>query len=271
MKKSFYNFAVLFCALALFSGCEYEEKPYVEKPLSEIYNSAYGRMMAKLYEDAADEFDEVERQYPYSSWAAKAQLLSAYCAYKDQKFSRAIATLDVFIVLHPSSPYIEYAYYLRGMAYYTDILPVFRDREAADLALQAFHDVVRRFPNTEYAYDASLKIDFILEHLASQEMFIAKNYLKEREYIAAIRRFGGIVTTYPKSALIPEVLYRIVECQISLGLFKSAKKTLAVLGYNFAHSSWYKLGYKLFESVRPSMLSSEEKNQGKVSQDITRL
>ncbi len=258
MIKKVCHVVMLFCVGSIFSACEYEEKPYVEKPLSEIYTSAYGHMMNESYEDAADEFDEVERQYPYSSWAAKAQLLSAYCAYKDQKFSRAISTLDIFIVFHPSSPYIEYAYYLRGMAYYTDILPVFRDREAADLALQAFHEVVRRFPNTEYAYDASLKIDFVLEHLASQEMFIAKNYLKEKEYVAAIRRFGGIVTTYPKSTLIPEVLFRIVECQISLGLFKSAKRTLAVLGYNFPQSLWYDLGYKLFASVKPSMISPKK-------------
>lgn len=234
-------------AAALLTACSTTDKPYVEKPLNDLYSKALHEMKEQDYLDAADSFDEVERQYPYSSWAAKAQLMSAYCAFKAQKFERAIATLDIFITLHPSSPSIAYAYYLRALCYYTNILPVFRDRENADLGLQAFEEVIRRFPNTDYAEDARFKSDFLREHLASQEILVGRQYLQSKSYVAALKQFSDLIEHYPRSILLPEALYRIIECQIALGFGKQAHKTLRVLQHNFPKDAWYTRGRALIK------------------------
>lgn len=218
-------------------GCSSTDT-YQDQPLEVIYKSAESLMSREQYEKAADRFDEVERQYPYDAKAAIAQLMSAFCAFKAQKFERAISTLDVFISLHPASPFIQYAYYLRALCYYTDIFPVLRDKENAELALHAFDEVIKRFPETDYAQDAQFKIDFIKEHIACQEISIAKHYLKGKKYVAALDRLSVLVRDYPKSILIPEALYRIVECQIALGLCESAHKTAAMLSYNFPEEMW---------------------------------
>ena len=233
--------------IALLSACTNQDNLYVEQPLKEIYSKANDAMTKENYEKAADLFDEVERQYPYSECASKAQLLSAYCAFKAQKFERAIASLDTFISLHPASPSIGYAYYLRALCYYTNLYPVLRDNENAYLASQALQEVIRRFPMTDYAQDARMKKDFISEHLASQDMSIAKNYLKERYYLAALKHFGDMVDKWPCSCLQPEVLYRIVECQYALGLQTGAQKTLRMLSHNFPKTEW--------ESMAKALLS----------------
>ena len=227
-------------ALVLF-GCGPSEKPYTERPLNDLYRKAFAELTENDFEMAADSFDEVERQHPYSAWAAKAQLMSAYSAFKAQKFERAIATLDVFIALHPSSPEIDYAYYLRALCYYTDIGPVARDRENADFASQAFDEVIRRFPNSEYAQDAQFKKDFANEHLASQDMLISMHYLKDKEYLSALKHFCEMTQAYPCSILMPEVLYRIIECQVALGLFDGAQKSLCMIRHNFPQNPWYHL------------------------------
>ena len=240
---------------AILSGCASQDAPYVERPLKEIYLQANRAMTQESYEKAADLFDEVERQYPYSEHAGKSQLLSSYCAFKAQKFERAIATLDTFISLHPASPSIGYAYYLRGLCYYTNIYSVLRDNENAYLALQALDEVMRRFPMTDYAQDAKMKKDFISEHIASQDMCIAKFYLKECQYIAALKRFGDMVRKWPCSCLQPEVLYRIVECQYALGLWTGAQKTLSMLAHNFPKSEWVQMA----KTVLNSSLKKAEK------------
>ena len=234
--------------MVMLSACTSQDPLYVERPLKEIYSKANDAMTKENYEKAADLFDEVERQYPYSDSASKAQLLSAYCAFKGQKFERAIASLDTFISLHPASPSIGYAYYLRALCYYTNLYPVLRDNENACLASQALQEVIQRFPLTEYAQDARMKKDFISEHLASQDMSIAKNYLKERYYIAALKHFGSMVEKWPCSCLQPEVLYRIVECQYALGLWTGAQKTVLMLSHNFPKSEWESMAKTLLNT-----------------------
>lgn len=240
MKKFF---AITILSFLLY-GCS-SQKAYIDRPLKDLYKEGMTHMKNSSFEEAADSFDEVERQHPYSLWAAKAQILSAYCAFKAQKFPRAVATLDVFISLHPSSRYIGYAYYLRALSYYTDLCTPHRDRENADLALQAFKDVLRRFPDTDYAHDARLKIDFLNEHLATQDMIIGRYYLENRDYIAAFTHLGEFVKTYPKSALMPEALYRLLECHKALGLLSLGHKTFALLNYNFPNSKWRALSKDL--------------------------
>lgn len=227
-------------------GCSSTEIAYNERPFEEIYKSATSLLDKESYEKAANEFDEIERQHPYATCAPKAQLMSAYCAFKAQKFERAISTLDIFISLHPSSQFIAYAYYLRAFCYYTQMVSAHRDKENAELALQAFDEVARRFSSTDYAQEAKLKIDFLKEHLASQEIYIGKNYLQEKQYIAALKRLTNLVKDYPTSILMPEALYRTIECQVALDLSLGAKKTLVMLQHNFPKDRWTVKACELF-------------------------
>ncbi|WP_236864533.1 outer membrane protein assembly factor BamD [Candidatus Hydrogenosomobacter endosymbioticus] len=238
------------CCVAI-AGCSQKEKPYVEKPIRDLYDEALNFYKNGKYVDAADAFDEVERQYPSSSWAARAQILSAYSLYKAQKFDRAISTIDTFITLHPASPFICYAYYLRGFCYYTDIQAALFDRESAEAALNSFEELMRRFPASEYAYDAKFKCNFLREHLATQEMVAGRFYMNKKSYVGALKTFASFVEQHPQSCYVPEALYRIVECKIALGLSESARHTASFLGHNFPKSEWYRLCYEKIQKFAP--------------------
>src|SRR5690606_26138947 len=164
-------------AVALLAGslaaCASDDKPeYVERPVDDLYNAAMNSLMAGNYTEAAEQFDEVERQHPYSIWATKAQLLAAYSHYEADNYDDAIIGLDRFIQLHPSHKDAPYAYYLRALTYYEQITDVGRDQRMTQLALNALDEVVRRYPNTEYARDARLKLDLARDHLAGKEMSV---------------------------------------------------------------------------------------------------
>jgi outer membrane protein assembly factor BamD len=187
----------------------------------------------------------VDRQYPYAAWAAKAQLMAAYAAYKKENFERAIGVLDTFISLHPYHPHVNYAYYLRALCYYDQIAAVTKDPKTAQLALDALIQVVTRFPDTLYGTDAKFKRDYVVNHLAGQEMSIGRFYLYQKDYLSAFLRFQNVVKQEVLSPQTPEALHRLVECALSLGLVEEAKRTAAVLGQNFPESEWYRKTYAL--------------------------
>jgi len=226
------------CVGLVLSGCGSHNPTYVEKPVKVLYATAMKLLAEKSYEKAADTFDELDRQHPYSDCAIKAQLFSGFCAFKAEKFARAILTLDVFIDLHPGSEFIAYAYYLRALSYYTDMLGLTKDKETAQLALEAFKEILRRFPKTEYAHDARIKQEFICEHLASHDMLVAKQHLLDKRYVAAWVRFSALIADWPRSVLMPEVLYRMIECHVALGMVGSCDKTYAMLKHNFPKNVW---------------------------------
>ncbi len=232
------RFLSMLIGMTFLSGCGQNGPTYVEKPPKTLYATAMKLMKAKAYEKAADAFDELDRQHPYSDCASKAQLLSGVCAFQAKQFSRAIATLDVFINLHPMSPSIDYAYYLRAMAYYKGILDLKRDGETAQLAMEAFKEVIARFPNTSYAKDARIRQGFVADYLTSRDMVLAKQYLTERRYVAAWISFAALAEAWPQTILMPEVLYRLVECQVALGMAAAVDKTLLVMQCKFPKNSW---------------------------------
>ncbi|WP_006292348.1 outer membrane protein assembly factor BamD [Holospora undulata] len=238
----------LWLFLMVFSGCRDSERIYQQKPLSTLYKKAVNELKKEDFKEASLNFDEIERQYPYSSWAPHSQLMSAYCSFKAQEFSKSIATLETFLALHPASPSAKYAHYLRALCYYTDMLSPERDSENALLALQGFQEICQRFPYSDYARDAEVKIDFIQEHLACQEMLIIKDYMKRKEFISAFQRLSFLVGSYPKSALIPEALYRLVECHIVLGFPGLTYKTFTLLKYNFPKDHWASMAKELLAS-----------------------
>lgn len=235
------------CGLSLMlAACSSNEAPeYVERPVSDLYNGAQDLLDAKEYQQAAEAFDEVERQHPYSVWATKATLMSAYAYYQDNEYDDAISALDRFISLHPANPDVPYAYYLKALSYYEQISDVGRDQQMTQHAMDALDDVIRRFPDSKYARDAKLKKDLTVDHLAGKEMDVGRYYQDRDQYLAAINRFKSVIENYQTTTHVPEALARLTECYLSLGLEGEAKRTAAVLGHNFPGSEYYSESYSL--------------------------
>jgi len=245
--------ALCLSLLALLPACSSSDKDapaQVEKPVDELYNSAQAALKDKRYEEATTLFEEVERQHPYSQWATKSQLMAAYSAYQGDNYDDAILALDRFIELHPGSEDIDYAYYLKALAYYEQISDVARDQGITKQALEAFNTLVQRFPDSKYARDAKLKMDLTNDHLAGKQMEIGRYYLNRGEVNAAINRFRTVVKEYETTTHTPEALHRLVECYLMLGLHTEAERVAAVLGYNYPGSKWYEDTYKIIDPSR---------------------
>ena len=150
------SLAVLITACA-----EDDEDNYRARTVERLYNLGVDALQREDFKNAVISFDEVERQHPYSVWATKAQLMSAYASYKRDDYDEAIVGLDRFIELHPGNPDVAYAYYLKGLSYYEQISDVGRDQKMTELALDALRDVMRRYPDTKYGRDARAKLDQI--------------------------------------------------------------------------------------------------------------
>jgi outer membrane protein assembly factor BamD len=248
-------FALAAAVIAL-SGCSWfdstktdsgdaDDTTYLERPVGQIYQDAWKKIRDHDWADAAKQFDEVERQHPYSIWARRAMLMSAYCYYQANKYQDAINGADQYIQLHPGSQEVAYAFYLKAMSLYEQIVDVGRDQTNTEQALTALQDVVQRFPNTEYARDALLKIDLTQDHLAGKEMEVGRYYLKRGDYIGAINRFKVVVERYQRTPQIAEALERLTEAYYALGVYPEAQTAAAVLGANYPGSMWYQDAYDL--------------------------
>lgn len=243
----FRTLSLLFCVaaplLCACGGSDKDKNTGPTPPVEVLYNNGLDALNTKRYSAANDQFNTLEQNYPFSSWAVNAQIMQAYSQYLQNKYSDAISTLDRFIQLHPAHRDIGYIYYLRALCYYEQIADIERDQKGTDQAMAALQEVVSRFPNTPFASDARLKIDLCRDHLAGKEMEIGRYYQKQHLYQAAIGRFQRVVDEYQTTAHVPEALERIVEIYLSLGLRDQAKKTAAVLGYNDPGSEWYQDAY----------------------------
>jgi outer membrane protein assembly factor BamD len=253
-----FSLLALFGAGLLVSACAGEKKDtYVERPVEELYNAAQDDISRGDYAKAAKDFDEVDRQHPYSVWATKAQLMAAYSLYHINKYDDAILAAERYKQLHPGNKDVAYAYYLIAICYYEQIADVGRDQKITDQALSALQEVIRRFPNTEYARDAKLKLDLARDHLAGKEMAVGRYYLTRGEYLAAINRFRVVVDKYQTTTHVPEALERLTECYLALGIVDEAETTAAVLGHNYPGSDWYQYSYAMLtgQHLRPAEAS----------------
>jgi len=250
--------------LFMFIGCASteDEEVVVEdaRPAEEIYNEAQTSLEEKNYKAAALTFLDVERLHPYSKWAVKAQIQAAYAHYKYEEYGDAIKILERFVKLNPGNENITYAYYLIALSYYNQISNVERDQKMTLLAKQALNDVIIRFPESDYARDAKLKLDLVQDHLAGKEMAVGRYYLKKRQYIGAINRFKKVVEEYPTTAQVEEALHRLTESYLALGIVPEAQKYAAVLGHNYPGSEWYQDSYDL-------LINGEMREHGESGED----
>jgi len=227
-----------------------EEDIVPEDPADKLYNEGLFLLNNKeQYEDAAKKFDQVDRQNPYSDWARKALLMSAYAYYQGGKYDDCINAAKRYVTLHPGSSDAAYAQYLIGASYYDQILDVMHDQARADKAISALEEVVRKYPDTEYAVNAKKKINLARDQLAGKEMDIGRFYMKRRDFTGAINRFKVVVTQYQTTREVEEALERLTEAYISLGILDEAQTAAALLGHNFPDSPWYQDAYKLLKSA----------------------
>ncbi len=240
----------VFIAVIALGACRSQEEVQVERPVEDLYNIAVNSLMTENYAAAARQFDEVERQHPYSVWATRSQLMAAYAFYMDSKYDEAISALDRFIQLNPANRDVAYAYYLKALCYYEQISDVQRDARMTELALASLTEVVNRFPNSVFARDARLKIELAHDHLAGKEMEVARFYQNQRQFLGAINRYRIVIDRYQTTSHVPEALHRLVECYLALGLVDEARRTASVLGHNYPGSDWYEDSFSLIETGR---------------------
>lgn len=243
--------SLLTLSLVACSGKKEEDPAESDKPsqpVETLYNDAMDKLNEGDFKSATIAFEEVERQYPYSEWAVRSELMAAFAQYRFGKYDQAIGILESFVKEHPSHKDAAYAYYLRGMCYYEQITDVGRDQQITELARDALEEVIKRFPDTTYARDARLKLDLVADHLAGKEMEIGRYYQKQQEYISAINRFRVVAEKFQTTSHVPEALHRLVECYLKLGVTEQANRYAAVLGYNYPNSEWYKDTYALMNN-----------------------
>ncbi len=260
MTRTIFRTGALALTIGLLSGCstlgiggsKSADTAYVARDVGTLYNAAKDRLDKNQYKVAAALFDEVERQHPYSPWARRAQLMSAFSYYQASDYTKAIEASQRFLSIHPGNKDAAYAYYLIGISYYEQITDVRRDQSVTEQALAALGEVQRRYPETRYASDAALKIDLVNDHLAGKEMEIGRFYERRNQWLAATLRFREVVDKYQTTTHAPEALYRLVESYLSLGIPEEAKKAAAVLGNNYPGSKWYERAYELMQDKAPS-------------------
>ena len=220
---------------------------YVARDVNTLYVAAKDRLDRNQPKVAAALFDEVERQHPYSVWARRAQLMSAFSYYLDRDYNKSISSAQRFLSIHPGNRDAPYAYYLIALNYYEQISDVTRDQKTTQQALAALGEVIRRYPSTRYAADAKLKIDLVNDHLAGKEMEIGRYYQRSGRWLAATIRFREVIDDYPTTSHTPEALMRLTESYLALGIPQEAERSAAVLGANYPGSKWYERAYELMQ------------------------
>lgn len=222
---------------------------YVEQtdPADVLYNQGLANLNAGRLSEAAKKFDAVDREHPYSEFARKSLIMSAFTKYRQGQYPEAINTGKRYVTLYPSTPDAAYAQYIVGLSYFREISDVTRDQKEAQETIAAMNDLVQRWPDSEYVEDANTKIRFARDQLAGKEMQIGRYYLEKQDYLAAINRFRGVVENYSNTRQVEEALARLVEAYYALGLTSEAQTAAAVLGHNFPDSQWYKDSYALLE------------------------
>lgn len=232
------------------SDADLDLATYVEQtdPADVLYNQGLANLEAGRMKEAAAKFDAVDRQHPYSEFARKSMVMSAFAQYRQGNYDEAITAGKRYVNLYPSTPDAAYAQYIVGLSYFRQIRDVTQDQKESRRAIEAMEEVVARWPDSEYVEDAKEKIRFARDQLAGKEMQIGRYYLERREYLAAIKRFRYVVEQYPNTRHVEEALARLTESYYAMGLTSEAQTAAAVLGHNYPDSQWYADSYKLLQS-----------------------
>ena len=252
MKKIYGLLTVL-----LLAGCAADKAPS-DLPVENLYNNAFDDLQKTKYKKAAEEFEQVEIEHPYSQWAVKAKLMGAYAYYKNEDYDDAVLALDRFIKYHPGNKDVAYAYYLKGMCYYDQISSADRDQADTEKAEEAFNRLIMLFPDSEYAADARKKVNLTEDYKAGQEMIIGRYYLNNGNYLSALNRFNVVLENYQTTVQIEEALYRQVEIYGILGLNKYAAGYYKILHNNYPDGVWTAKAAKVMEKINKAHVKKVE-------------
>ena len=245
---------VLFLIIILFfSSCSSDKEikanisPYDDVTL---YNEAMKYLKKKKYEEAIDNFTELEIQYPYSPWASRGQLMIGFAHYSANEYDEAILTLSKFVELNPNHKQIPYAIYLKAYSYFERIPDINLDQKFSNRAYEEFSELINRYPRSKYAVKSKNHIKKLKNHLAAKEIKVGKYYQSKGDYLAAVKRYKVVLREYRQSAQIPESIFRLIESYVSIGLIKQSYYLFKILEYNFPSSQWTQEGYKIVEKYK---------------------
>jgi outer membrane protein assembly factor BamD len=226
-----------------------DDDNYLEEPADKLYNDALFLLNDKRdFKSAAKKFEEVDRQHPYSDWARKSLIMSAFAYYEGGDYDESITAAKRYVTLHPGSQDAAYAQFLIGSSYFDRIPDISRDQDRTEKAVAELQEVVRKFPNTEYAIAAKKKIEIARDQLAGKEVDVGRWYMQKKDYTGAINRFKVVVTRYQTTRHVEEALMRLTEAYMTLGIVDEAQTSAAVLGHNFPDSPWYQDAYNLVKA-----------------------
>jgi len=272
------KFLILFALVVLLFSCSkknnkelIKEEPTEEEIVVAVYKEAVKALNEGDAYYAGKKFKEVEVMMPQSGWAAKAALMTAYSDYSRNAYTNAVFNLERYIKNYPADKNIAYAHYLICICYYEQILDEKKDLLPLSKAKEKFEELILLYPKTDYAIDASFKLDLITDQLAAKEMSIARFYMETEKWIPALNRLKIVVKKYDKTIFIEEALHRLVEVYYRLGLIEEAKQAAAILGYNYQSSKWYKRSYKVFNKEYKLKKIEKQKKKGLIRRTIKNL
>ncbi|MCU7905333.1 MAG: outer membrane protein assembly factor BamD [Candidatus Thiodiazotropha sp. (ex Epidulcina cf. delphinae)] len=233
-----------FLITLLLSGCSMPEQLDVTKEwsASQFYSEAKTALLDGEYDQAIKHYNGLQARFPFGRYATQAQLDIIYAHYKNGEPDSAIAASDRFIKLNPQSPFVDYAYYMKGLANYnrnqsflTSILPTDPSERDAGAALDAFNDfaeLVRRYPESKYSADARQRMLYLRNNLAKYQIHIARYYMKRGAYLAAANRANRVVTHFQRTDAVQEALEIMVDAYHRLGMDSLADDAQRVLALN---------------------------------------
>ena len=264
--KILYKLIFIIIILNLQSCSKEKEKvakittPSQELELTKTYKDALEALNTNDPYYAAKRFLESELTYPQSLWAGKSALMASYSYYLQENFVDARFHLERYLRTYPNDKNKIYAHYLIAMTHYDTIVDEKTDLKPLINAKRKFNEIIKNYPNTEFAIDAKYKINYINEVLAAKEMYLGRYYLKKQKWIPAINRFKNILREYETSIYTQEALHRLVEINYRIGLIDESKKYAILLGYNYASSKWYKETYLIYNKDYAKPAIKKEKN-----------
>jgi len=255
-----------FCALYALTflwflvSCASADKPE-NLSAEEIYNTAFEDLEKTRYKKAAEGFEQVETEHPYSQWAVKSKLMGAYAYYKNEDYDDAVLALDRFIKYHPGNPDAPYAYYLKGICYYDQISAADKEQGDTEKAEEAFNRLIMLYPNSKYAEDARNKLKLTEDYKAGQEMIIGRYYLNNGNYLSALNRFNVVLEEYQTTVQIEEALYRQVEIYAILGMNRYAKGYYDILQKNYPKGEWTEKAANVMAEINDGKEKTEIKTE----------
>jgi len=270
-----FNFIFIFLLFIFCLSCSKEvaKKPVIkEKNIELEMIESYREGLKELERGdalfAAKKFNEAEILFPQSKYAPKAALMAAYSYYSQNYYGDAVAELERFLKIYPNHTNIDYATYLLGLCFYEQIIDETKDLQSIEMAKNIFLNLIKKYPETDFAVDAEFKLDLINDVLAAKEIYIGRYYIDKKKWVAAINRFRNVTDNYDSTIYVEEALHRLVEVHYIIGLEEEAKKYANTLGYNYNSSEWYKKSYSIFDKMYEKNKNNKTENKDKLSTSI---